>query len=263
MAASSAAAAFLRDRGARWVMAGWGIFTVENLVFSEYKEEMRRAWGGHGGPKAYQNFYSLCSTAAMGSTVAAYWTFARSSSAVATRTMPKHLGALGFRAAGLIMIGQLMPTFDLNAILTTLGMSQLQVDKVPYFCPQNVDVNKEKGDVYGIARLTRRPELLGIVALGIGGALRAVTAAEVAFFGLGPLLSMAILAVHSDRVQRRNGQLSAAREEQTSNVPFLAMLDGRQAWSVMCSELDETNIRVAVAMACVMALRPPWLRWVR
>eukprot|EP00927_Polykrikos_kofoidii_P079735 TRINITY_DN76553_c0_g1_i1.p1 TRINITY_DN76553_c0_g1~~TRINITY_DN76553_c0_g1_i1.p1 ORF type:complete len:282 (+),score=34.46 TRINITY_DN76553_c0_g1_i1:42-848(+) len=250
-------------RGARWVLGGWSLFTLENVILSENKDAIKRAWGGHGGPKAYQNFYSTCSTLAMGSCLYAYWHFARVGTVLRTTrpSLRTHVAAFGWRAAGLVMIGQLLPPFDFNKALTALGMSQVQVEGV--LCPWGFDSNKDRAEVYGIARVTRRPELMGLMAVAIGGALKARTAAEVAFFGPGPVVCFIALALHGDRAQRAGGELSPSKEAQTSVLPFMAILDGRQSWTDVVEEIEPINVAVAITLAGVMALRPPWLRWVK
>jgi len=239
---------------------------VENLVLSENKTTIKRMWGGNSGPKAYQNLYSTCSTLAVGSTFLAYWRFARSGIQLAPRSLPMHAAALVLRAGGLIAVGQLLPAFDMNKALTTLGMSQLGVEGA--LCPYGVDLKAGEGhgEVYGIHRVSRRPELFGLMAVGIGGALKATTPTAIAFHGVGPVLCLTGLAMHGDRSQRLNqvgGELSPEKEAQTSVLPFLALFDGRQSWSTLLEEIDPINAKIAIGLAVLMALRPPWLRWVR
>lgn len=265
MAATALTArSFFRDKGVRWVLGGWAIFTAENVVLSEYKEDIKRSWGGKGGPKAYQRVYSLCSTAAMGTTVLAYCKFARTGLQLSGyKSVPVCVAAFGFRAAGLIMIGQLFPPFDLGELLGKVGLSQETQKMDGPLCPWDLNSNKEKGEVYGIIRVTRRPELVGLASLGIGGALLAGTAAQAAFFGVGPLVCFSILAWHGDRAQRKTGELSPTKEAEASVLPFLAILDGRQPLKELCEEVEPYNLQLALSVALLFALRPPWMRWVK
>merc|ERR1719163_2732785 len=99
----AALARVFSDHGAKWVLGGWSLFTIENVVLSEYRQEIKRSWGGKGGPKAYQSLYSSLSAATLGSTILAYWTFARNSTVI--RSLPadpkRRLVAFACRAAGL------------------------------------------------------------------------------------------------------------------------------------------------------------------
>jgi len=273
MAAAASAKALteiLRDRGARWVLAGWSVFTVENLILSEYRKEIKRGWGGSSGPKAYQSLYSSLSAATLGSTILAYWRFAGHSTNI--RSLPadpkRKLVAFGFRALGLATLGQLAPPLNLQAAPLALGMAKLSEDLSPIErgalgCPFDFNAQKDQGDIFGITRVTRRPELMGLGAIAAGGAVLATTATEMAFFGVGPALCFTILALHSDRTQVISHELSDKKVAETSVIPFLALVDGRQSWATCAADLVPQNIAAAVFLAGVMALRPPWMRWVR
>eukprot|EP00928_Gymnodinium_smaydae_P076917 TRINITY_DN60014_c0_g1_i1.p2 TRINITY_DN60014_c0_g1~~TRINITY_DN60014_c0_g1_i1.p2 ORF type:complete len:291 (+),score=67.53 TRINITY_DN60014_c0_g1_i1:56-874(+) len=263
------ARAVLRDRGSRWVLFGWGCFTLENVVMSEYRGEIKRAWGGRGGPGAYQNLYSTLSATCMASTFAAYWRFARHSLEMRPPTRSAQLAAIVWRAAGLVTISQLVPPINTTAGTIALGITAAPAETMSreargaLLCPFDFNAHKSRGEVFGVTRVTRRPELWGLAAVGIGGALLAPTAAGVCFFGVGPLVCFSALALHSDRTQRRGGELSPEKEAQTSVLPFVALLDGRQSWSALSNELVSANAGVAVSLALLAALRPSWMRWVR
>lgn len=259
-----------RDYGARWVLGGWSLFTLENILMSEYRTEIKRAWGGKGGPKAYQSLYSTLSAATLGSTCFAYWTFARHSTVLWPRPFVPRVRAMAFlwRAAGLVMLGQLAPPINLAAAPVALGLYKPSGELAPpdwaaLGCPFDFSAYKDRGEVYGINRITRRPEIIGLGAIGIGGALLASTAVEFCFFGIGPFVSFSLLALHSDRAQRAGGELSPTKEAQTSALPFIALLDGRQSWSAVREEMVPANAGAAVFIAFLYAIRPYWLRWVR
>jgi len=269
-AASRALSAVFKDRGARWVLGGWSIFTVENVILSEYRQEIKRSWGGSAGPKAYQSLYSSLSATCLGSTIIAYWTFARHSTVLrSTPADPKRrVVAFAARALGLATLGQLMPPVNLQAAPLALGMTKAPETSTPIErgalgCPFDMNAYKDRGEVFGITRITRRPELFGLGAIAAGGAILATTAAEMAFFGVGPAVCFTVLALHSDRTQVISEELSESKIAQTSVMPFLALVSGQQSWADLCSDLVPQNIAAAVLLAGVMALRPPWLRWVK
>eukprot|EP00931_Biecheleriopsis_adriatica_P109200 TRINITY_DN83462_c0_g1_i1.p1 TRINITY_DN83462_c0_g1~~TRINITY_DN83462_c0_g1_i1.p1 ORF type:complete len:293 (-),score=51.33 TRINITY_DN83462_c0_g1_i1:50-883(-) len=272
MAAASKVASFVRDKGARWVMFGWTIFTVENLVMSEYKAEIKKYWGGAGGPRAYQSLYSTLSGLASFSIFAAYWRFAQHGVLYSQPTLALRSAAFLCRAAGAATLSQLMPPINLGALQIALGLYEPPKDLPPQVrgqmaCPFDFNAYASRGEVYGITRVSRRPELVGLGLIGVGGALIATTATQVAFWGVGPLLSFSILALHSDRVQRRGGELSPTKEAQTSLAPLVAFVDGRQSWSALREELVMPNL-VAATGACFFAavggaVRPAWMAFGR
>lgn len=252
------------------MLAGWTLFTVENVIMSEYRTEIRRAWGGTGGQGAYQTFYSSLSAMAMASTVFAYSRFADTGFVVAAaaKSLPVQASAVALRAAGFAMLGQLAPPINFGAAPIALGLSTPSAElsreeRGMLACPFNFNAYKDRGEVYGITRVTRRPELVGLGAVGLGGALLARTAAQLSFFGIGPCVCFSILAVHSDRTQRGTGDLSPTKEAQTSLFPFVALLDGRQSWSALREELVVSNTCAGIGLALLAMLRPSWMRFVK
>jgi len=260
----------LADSGVRWVLAGWAAFTAENVILSEYRVEIRRSWGGAGGQNAYQGLYSFLSTTTLGSTVAAYWRFGRHGVAIrppgGAATPSARVGAFLLRALGFVTLAQLAPPLNLAAAPIAIGLTTPSRDLPPEVrgamgCPFDFNAYKDRGEVFGITRVTRRPELFGLMAVGLGGALLATTVTQVCFYGLGPVVSFTLLALHSERTQRASGDLSVEKESQTSLIPFAALLDGRQSFADLRDDLDATNLNAAVIVAGLAAFRPPWMRW--
>ncbi|CAJ1447022.1 unnamed protein product [Effrenium voratum] len=260
-------ATFARDKGVRWVLFGWSVFTVENLVMSEYKTEIRKYWGGRGGQQAYQTMYSTLSGLASLSIFAAYWRFARFGVQFAPGASLR-LAGFGLRLLGLGTLSQLMPPINVGALQIALGLYEPPKDLSPQVrgamaCPFDFNAYSSRGEVFGITRLSRRPELAGLGFFGLAGALVATSATQVAMWGVGPLVSFSILALHSDRVQSRSGELSTEKKQQTSLVPFAALLDGRQSWTTFREELVPSNLVAAGLLAVFMsgggAVKPSWM----
>lgn len=252
------------------MLGGWTLFTLENVILSENRDAIKRAWGGRGGMGAYQNMYSMLSAACLGSTTLAYARFADSGLVLSSAAKPARvrLAALLLRGFGLVTMGQLLPPINLDAAPIALGLKTPSKDLPPAVrgamgCPFDFNAHREQGEVFGITRMSRRPELVGLAAVGVGGALLAKTATQICYWGIGPSVCFGILALHSDRTQRRSGDLSPFKEEQTSVAPFLAMLDGRQSFGTLCDELVLPNAGAGVLLAMLAALRPSWFRWVR
>ncbi|CAK8994102.1 unnamed protein product [Durusdinium trenchii] len=261
--------ALARDQGVRWVLFGWSIFTAENLVMSEYKTEIKHYWGGRGGPTAYQTMYSTLSGLASLSIFAAYWRFARFGLQLPPPSGSRRLVGLVGRVLGLGALGQLLPPINVTALEIALGLRPQPPQHLPpqvrgaMACPFDFNAHAGRGEVFGITRVSRRPELVGLGFYGLAGALVATTGTQVAMWGIGPLVSFSILAIHSDRVQRRGGELSQEKEQQTSLFPFLALLDGRQSWTELRDEMVTSNLVAAsitaVLFSCLGALRPAWM----
>lgn len=72
-----------------------------------------------------------------------------------------------------------------------------------------------------------------------------------------PILFTYIGTSHQDYRHRRNngGRLSPATEAVTSNLPFQALLEGRQSWRALGEEVKWTNACVAGLAAVGLALR--------
>ena len=104
---------------------------------------------------------------------------------------------------------------------------------------------------------------MAVIALAAGAGLASTTAAQVCTFGIGPAVSLGLLALHADRAQLKTGDLTETKYAQTSVVPFAAFLDGRQAWSALAEELDPQNAAAAVLVAVLFSVRPSWMRFVR
>lgn len=49
--------------------------------------------------------------------------------------------------------------------------------------------------------------------------------------------------------------LTPEREAKTSNVPFAALIGGRQSWGKLRDEIKMTNAALATAAAALLALR--------
>ena len=314
-----ALAAFAKDKGVRWVLLGWSVFTAENLVMppeerrvlkeraprSEYKVEIKHYWGGRGGQQAYQTMYSsptvrfqasTCAGSLSGlascSIFAAYWRFARHGARLTPHPAARAVGFLG-RLLGLGALSQLLPPINVTALEIAMGLRPEYRDLPPQVrgdiaCPFDFNAYASRGEVgpigqrlngskvFGITRVSRRPELVGLGFFGLAGALVATTPTQVAWdaawvelphlgghVGLGPCrvlhhpgppqraCNIFTHALESkDRVQKRSGELSEEKEQplrvfstdlkprvrQTSLFPFVALLDGRQSWARLRDE---------------------------
>lgn len=83
---------------------------------------------------------------------------------------------------------------------------------------------------YGTERISRHPGLWALAFLGLGQSLMPALSPSLRLWYVGPTLVAWLGGMHSDsRFQRgMGGMFDPVYESQTSNVPFVAMLAGRQ-----------------------------------
>jgi uncharacterized membrane protein len=115
---------------------------------------------------------------------------------------------------------------------------------------QNVD------DIHGMDRVSRHSTFWFLGLFGLGRALPNVFLPEIVFYTF-PIVFSAIGSSHQDYRYRRGsgGTLTPQREAVTSNVPFAALVTGRQSWSKLADEFKWMNAGVAALVGLGFALR--------
>lgn len=75
--------------------------------------------------------------------------------------------------------------------------------------------------------------------------------------GIFPLSFAYIGGEHKDYRYRKGsgGTLSPRVDAVTSNVPFVALVMGRQSWSALADELKWSNAAIGVGVATLLAIR--------
>jgi hypothetical protein len=126
-------------------------------------------------------------------------------------------------------------------------------------CPIDFSFDKRaavegEDGVFGLKRITRHPQLWAMGIAGFGTALGTPFLAEIAMFS-APLLMAIIGTTHTDFRHRRSGELSPEKEAKTSNVPFAALLSGKQDWRTLFGEIKQTNAAAAVTLGLALAFR--------
>jgi uncharacterized membrane protein len=120
----------------------------------------------------------------------------------------------------------------------------------------------ERPDVVrGMLRITRHPFLWGVAVFALGHLLVNGDAASLILFG--SLLALALFGTASIDAKRRRalGLTWDAFAAQTSNLPFLAVVQGRQRLAL--SEIGWWRILLAVAVWAALAWAHPWFAGVR
>jgi hypothetical protein len=266
----------------KWALGGWCLFIAENALLSENRTFIIDTLGDEG----YHILYGTCSTIASASIVYSYrklWLLKNQALPTVVRAIsPFRLGIAGtVMSVGLILASQTAPKIQFPVELvgdkwknddnnTTSdvdpagSLSAAPLSKswnVRIRCPFDFsDLHKESSEaeassVTGVERISRHAGLwaFGLAAAG-NAALQPTTA--LALWMLGPALTAWLGGSHTDSRYRRGlgGTLDASYDAQTSNIPFAAMLTGKQTpgglqtW--LSEELKATNAVVAIAVAC-------------
>ncbi|MDB5467917.1 MAG: hypothetical protein JWQ46_2679 [Phenylobacterium sp.] len=115
--------------------------------------------------------------------------------------------------------------------------------------------------VRGMLRITRHPFLWGVAIWAVGHLLVNGDAASIVLFGSMLVLALFGTASIDAKRKRALGAKWDAFAAQTSNVPFLAVAQGRQRFSL--SEIGWWRIVLAVVVWAVLAWAHPYLFGVR
>ena len=225
------------DKCAKWIVLGWSGFALENVILSENRQFIIEKISD----ASYHGFYNALSTLACGSVVYGYVRHGPGMPIKSNIGLLRRI--LGFSAAsvGAIGIGQLLPKFQLP--IRSDGSVGCPFDFKDTSLPENG----------GLQRVTRHPTFYSIGLLGLGFGLTTPYVGRVALLS-GPLFVAIIGTNHQDSRYRRGigGTLSEERQNVTSNIPFLALLGGRNDISKLLEELKLTNVCVAVALVSFM-----------
>lgn len=111
--------------------------------------------------------------------------------------------------------------------------------------------------VYGVLRVTRHPFLWGVALFAAGHLLSAPSPRNLVLFGT--LLAVALTGTVSIDAKRRRtlGPKWSTFASRTSNIPFAAILAGRQP--LRLDELGRKNIIAVVALSAVLVLTHSFL----
>eukprot|EP00808_Paulinella_micropora_P009866 g9054.t1 len=277
-------AAAATSKGAKIVVACWTGFLVENVVLTHNREWLIARFGD----ERYHQFYNICSTVAVTSIAVGYWKYGRGRGMrhqlyTHGNTMP-NLCALSAAALGGAGMAQMAPKLQVPfnlfgdtspspralapspspaPVASSSALSDQPARPPARFvrCPIDFTPTDIPADgVYGIKRITRHPFFWSWGVCCLAPALTTPLLAEVAMWSM-PILFAAVGTTHQDYRYRRGsgGTLSPEVEAVTSNVPFLALLQGRQDWGRTAAELKWVNAGLGVLVCCILLrgrLRP-------
>jgi len=242
----------------KWAAGGWIFFVGENFVLSENRTYLIDLVGDDKYHLLYGTF-STIATASIG------YSYIRLSKMVPTVTKavmsPKSLPMSRIASSwALLTIGVNMAAQAIPKLQIPLGMS---TGKLEVRCPFDFSDKKQSNnnDLQGLERISRHPGLWSLAFLGMGHGLliplssaSSVLTLPLQVWWMGPTLVASIGGSHTDSRFRRNmgGSLTPEYESKTSNVPFMAMLAGRQgptveAFQDMLSDVKPLNSLLATA----------------
>jgi len=228
------------------------------------------------GQQTYGTTYATLSTGAMASVCWGYWKHGKGLR-IWSRPPPGFAaGAFLFQALGFAGFAQLVPRVQFPVKLVGDPVPSSPEPSSPELrddsrlgpvaasawqpqCPMDFKgeaAAQKDGSIAGIQRVTRHPSLFSLGSLGLGTALASPFAAQAVMFSM-PCLWSFIGAYHIDVRHRRGsgGMLSEQVDAQTSMVPFVALVEGRQSWEKLAQELKWSNVGLAVAVAALLAAR--------
>eukprot|EP00536_Pseudo-nitzschia_multiseries_P017201 jgi/Psemu1/224085/e_gw1.1425.6.1 len=259
----------------RWAAGGWTFFVVENAILSENRTWLIDSLGDDN----YHAVYGTFSTIATVSIGYAYyritrkppskiplplrrWAGARGGSQT---TLTAAVGAWAFTSVGIVMTSQVAPTFQIPVSIAAGGSNGNSGSKLQVRCPFDFSdkrLENTSGDpfaVRGLERITRHPGLWSFGLIGMGQSFLAPTI-PLQIWWLGPSLVAWLGGSHTDSRFRRGmgGVLHPEYDCQTSNIPFLAMITGRQnddCWAGLSREIKPLNAAMAVAASSLWVLR--------
>jgi len=135
--------------------------------------------------------------------------------------------------------------------------------RIRVLCPFDFSGKKEQRDdgsspVHGIERITRHPSLWSLAFVGLGNGLVAASP-QLRLFWTGPAFVALLGGSHQDSRFRRGmgGHIDPVHDSMTSNLPFWALLSGKQGsgcWSSLKSETKELNALASVAASTIWIL---------
>jgi uncharacterized membrane protein len=241
----------------QWATFGWAFFLGENAILSE-----NRTWIiDQLGDENYHLFYGLISTSACASIGYGYYKLRNNKVIIPPNLIiwkrvppiPAAVGAWACMSMGLLLASQTLPKFQIPVATEN---KRLQVR-----CPFDFTGNKDQDAalMYGSERITRHPGLWSLGLIGLGQSLVA-TSIPMRLWWTGPSMVAWMGGSHTDSRYRRGmgGSMDPAFDSQTSNIPFWALICGKQgsgSWGALWNEQKELNTAAAIAASTIWILR--------
>lgn len=276
--------AILSSSPMKWAVGGWSVFIAENFILSENRTWIIDKFGDDG----YHYVYGTFSTAACASIGYGYLYKIRNIGPFAwalKSPVPLRAKALSFviLSVGFGIASQTFPKLQLpfqyanddastETSDTVVNASESSTLKSGWKvrCPfdftdaksvidrSSEGIGKEVVDLHGLDRISRHPGLWSFGLIGLGAGMLSPCLPARVWMSM-PVMVALIGGSHTDSRHRRGmgGDLHKEFDEVTSNIPFLAMLSGRQgdiieAVSECCKEIKPLNAMLGVGAAALI-----------
>jgi uncharacterized membrane protein len=264
------------NKGVKWITLGWVGFIGENLILSHNRQDVMKTFGND----TYHMIYNFLSTAACGSIAYGYFKYGKIvGPAISPRGKAVHMAGFLLHSLGLVGMSQIAPAFqipvgindipsaadppvpqNINAELnnsTSAAASASITSRLYVRCPMDFRHKSLRDDeIFGMDRVSRHAMLWSMGIAALGSAVTSTLAPHVALFTF-PIVFAGLGSEHQDYRYRRGngGYLSKEREEVTSNVPFGALISGKQSWSALIAEMKWTNASLALLTSLILLLK--------
>jgi len=276
----------LKQPGIRWAAGGWSFFIAENALLSE-----NRTWLIEQlGDESYHLMYGTLSTIATASIGYAYYSIRKGTSSSSSSPLsltlknPSPMAAVGgwiCLSIGTIMLSQTAPKLQIPFALVdtsagraatstaTTSPSPTTQDPPPSLlssktlqvrCPFDFSDKQTDKDLHGMERITRHPGLWSLGFLGLGQAMLLAGNTPLQIWWCGPAAVAWLGGSHTDSRFRRGmgGTMSPDYESRTSNIPFWAIVCGKQgsrSWQGLMEDIKPLNAFVALGATSLWVLR--------
>ena len=244
---------------------GWTFFIAENLILSENRTKIIEKIGNQNYHICYNSLSLLSSSiilvgfARYGRLSGPIHSLWNSSSRLTKWTI------FAARSAGLIGLSQSLPKLqspfasnqeignqEKNLEMNT--KSRNSSNSIVSKCPIDFQFGKDRqaDEVWGMKRITRHPQLFSLGLTCFSFALSTQYLSHLVFWSF-PLAFAFIGGAHQDSRHLRGmgGTLSIEKQNQTSLIPFQALLEGRQSWSKLWEETKVINASLGVCIAAI------------
>lgn len=216
---------------AKWIGVGWGVFTGSHLLLSH--PPVRTALVDRlGDENKFHGLYSALALSAFAPTTILYLRYGRGKGVIPgwTQLTQSSLAVrgLGVTTKGLAAVGFGQSLATPNPIME----SALSSSSSP--SPENS--SKPQVDAKGIYRITRHGLFTSLALLGVGNIFLRGFTGDVVYWAGYPLI-WAVGCPHQD--YRQQAILPKEFFEQTSFLPFQAILEGRNSFSKAWNEFNK------------------------
>ena len=254
----------LHSKGIRYISLGWLGFITENVVLSENRTEIILSFGDDN----YHRMYNTLSTVACGSIAYGFFRHGRGQGPIlAYRSKASLFTGYVLQSLGVVGLSQMAPKFQLpftkksEEVPSSGTISEVEkaapASSYALRCPMDFKPKDIPTDgIYGVDRVSRHASFWSFGITTLGYAMTTVFIPEVVMCAW-PIVFAFIGTSHQDSRYRRGmgGSLSKEKDEKTSNIPFLALVTGRQQWEPLMTEIKMENAALAMLVTTFTAFR--------